>query len=143
MFAHQLQPTLQMLSPSAPVLSCMHKSCIDLRRAQLLLARGKCTSSSCHCGSGGKTSRPGMIDVVSATENPGPGAYGGSLTESWLTASQPSESLAPGFGSSIARSIIAAVTSVGATNITDTTSITDVTSVTGYNKHRRRIHRCM
>ena len=39
-----------------------------------------------------------------AGEMPGPGAYGGSLTESWLAASQPSENLAPGFGSSIARS---------------------------------------
>ena len=57
-----------------------------------------------------------MIDAVSASENPGPGAYGGSLTESWLTATQPSESLAPGFGSSIARSVIAAVTSLGVTS---------------------------
>lgn len=53
--------------------------------------------------SGGKSIRPGMADP-SAGDMPGPGAYGGSLTESWLVASQPSESLAPGFGSSIARS---------------------------------------
>ncbi|KAA6422522.1 MAG: hypothetical protein FRX49_07383 [Trebouxia sp. A1-2] len=51
---------------------------------------------------GGKSIRPGMADP-SAGDMPGPGAYGGSLTESWLVASQPSESLAPGFGSSIAR----------------------------------------
>lgn len=41
--------------------------------------------------------------AASAKDEPGPGAYGPSLTESWLVASQPSEIPVPAFGSSIAR----------------------------------------
>ena len=38
-----------------------------------------------------------------AAEMPGPGAYGRDLTQSWLAAAQSPDSLAPAFGSSIAR----------------------------------------
>lgn len=41
--------------------------------------------------------------AAGAGDEPGPGAYGPSLTESWLTASQPSEISVPPFGSGIAR----------------------------------------
>ena len=51
---------------------------------------------------GGTSVRPGMA-AASAKDEPGPGAYGPSLTESWLVASQPSEIPVPAFGSSIAR----------------------------------------
>lgn len=51
---------------------------------------------------GGKSIRPGMASPCAGDE-PGPGAYGPSLTESWLTASQPSLIPVPAFGSSIAR----------------------------------------
>ena len=51
---------------------------------------------------GGKSVRPGMA-AASAGDEPGPGAYGPSLTESWLVVSQPSEVPVPAFGSSIAR----------------------------------------
>ena len=51
---------------------------------------------------GGKAQRPGLADP-GAADMPGPGAYGRDLTQSWLAAAQPSESLAPAFGSSISR----------------------------------------
>ena len=51
---------------------------------------------------GGKTVRPGMAAAASG-DMPGPGAYGPSLTESWLAVAQPSDVPLPAFGSSIAR----------------------------------------
>ena len=51
---------------------------------------------------GGKAARPGMA-AASPGDQPGPGTYGKSLTQSWLAVSQPLDVPVPAFGSSIAR----------------------------------------